>query len=443
MINKNKMAVQNIPKLVWGMSAPPLISMFLQYSYNFIDTAFVANISEEALTAISYSFPVTTLMIALSIWLGVGVNVLVANYLGRDNQKEADYIASLGLLLSFMFGILIMIFVRLVFPYYLDIYIKDENIKKLAMDYMIVCSYMQVPNMMHIAIQKILQATGNMWAPMICQSIGAVFNIVFDPIMIFGWSIFPAMGIKGAALSTVLGYTLSLMIISYIMFFRKQKVKITYKGFILKFDRIKDMLLIGLPSFILNVVPALMSSISNYFITLYSVTAVAFYGAYYKIQHMIIMTLNGLIQGVVPILSFNYGAKNYNRLKKVFFYGIKISILMTAIGTICVILFSRNLLSLFKASDDMINLGIPAMRIMGLVFVPSGISILISSLLQSTGNIRDSIMVNLLRQLLLLIPIMWVLSKLLGLYGIWISFLVAEIITMLIAMALYRKRIRY
>lgn len=212
MQTNNKMAVAPVGKLIWQMSIPPLISMFLQYSYNLIDSAFVARLSENALTAVSLSFPITTLMNAASIWIGVGVNVLIAGYLGQKKQDEANATVTHGLLLAFGIGALLNLMSLLIMKPYFRAFTNNEEIYQLSIAYMSVCSFLQIPNMVHIAIQKMIQATGNMVAPMWFQIAGVVVNFVFDPILIFGIGIFPAMGIRGAAVATVAGYLLSMIL---------------------------------------------------------------------------------------------------------------------------------------------------------------------------------------------------------------------------------------
>ena len=225
METENKMAYEPIHTLILQMSAPPLISMFLQYSYNLVDSMFVAKINEHALAAVSLSFPITMLMNALSIWIGVGVNVLIAGYLGQEKQEKADAAATLGLLLSVLVGTAVTVAALLTIKPYYFAFTQNSAIFAYGLSYMKVCAYMQLPNMVHIAIQKMLQATGNMIAPMWFQIAGVLFNFVFDPLLIFGIGQFPQMGIAGSALATVLGYTLSMLLALVQLFFTRQKVR--------------------------------------------------------------------------------------------------------------------------------------------------------------------------------------------------------------------------
>ncbi len=258
MQTNNKMAVAPVGKLIWQMSIPPLISMFLQYSYNLIDSAFVARLSENALIAVSLAFPITTLMNAASIWIGVGVNVLIAGYLGQKKQDEANATVTHGLLLAFGIGALLNLMSLLIMKPYFRAFTNNEEIYQLSIAYMSVCSFMQIPNMVHIAIQKMIQATGNMVAPMWFQIAGVVVNFVFDPILIFGIGIFPAMGIRGAAVATVAGYLLSMILAFALLLGKKQKVQVKIKGFHLKKQMIYRIFAFGLPSFIMNALSSFM-----------------------------------------------------------------------------------------------------------------------------------------------------------------------------------------
>ena len=303
METENKMAYQPINKLILQMSAPPLISMFLQYSYNLVDSMFVAKINEQALAAVSLSFPITTLMNALSVWIGVGVNVLIAGYLGQNKSEKANSAATLGLLLSVIVGTAVNIAVLCIIKPYYAAFTQNSEIFEYGLTYMKICAFMQLPNMVHIAIQKMLQATGNMITPMWFQIAGVIFNFIFDPLLIFGIGPFPEMGIAGAALATVLGYTLSMFIALIQLFFTKQKVRPVLKGYHFELQMLGQLISYGLPSFIMNALGSFMVNFVNIFLVKYSDTAVAFFGAYFKVQQLIVMTVIGLIQGCLFFLS--------------------------------------------------------------------------------------------------------------------------------------------
>ena len=412
MQTNNKMAVAPVGKLIWQMSIPPLISMFLQYSYNLIDSAFVARLSENALIAVSLAFPITTLMNAASIWIGVGVNVLIAGYLGQKKQDDANTTVTHGLLLAFGIGALLNLLALLIMKPYFRAFTNNEEIYQLSIAYMSVCSFMQIPNMVHIAIQKMIQATGNMVAPMCFQIAGVIVNFVFDPILIFGIGVFPDMGIRGAAVATVAGYSLS-MILAF-----------------------------GLPSFIMNALSSFIVTFVNLFLVAYSDTAIAFFGAYFKVQQLIVMTVNGLIQGCLPVMRFNYGAGNSERLHSAFRYGTALVTGMMILGTLAVILFPAQILELFTASETMRSFGISAMRIMAASYLFCGLSTMISTYFQATEKVGSSMAIQLCRQMLFLAPALWCLDRLFHLNGIWLAFPVAETATLLVALVMMARHRR-
>ena len=435
----NKMETKPMLPLIVTMSVPPLISMFLQYTYNFVDCMFVSWISEDALTAVSLAFPITTLMIAMSIGIGVGVNVLIARYLGQKNQDMANSVVSNGIILSAACGVIVTIVVLLIMKPFFASFTEDPAIYDMAEDYMRICAFMEVSSMVHICIQKVLQGTGNMIAPMWFQIAGVLLNFVLDPLLIFGVWIFPEMGVEGAAVSTVCGYTFSMILAFYVLIFCKQKVKIKTKGFKLDFKIFKEIFVIGFPSFLMNALGAFMTYFTNLFLVLYSTTAVAFFGAYFKLQQVVIMTLNGLVQGCIPIMSYNYGAKNEKRLTQSFQYGNTIGILLTGVSIIILCLFPSQVLTAFNASAELLSFGVPALRIMCISYVFAAIATMVASFMQSTKRVKFSLLINILRQFGLLIPAMWLLSKFMGMTGIWYAFIVAEVITAAISWVLYKK----
>lgn len=410
------------------MSAPPLISMFLQYSYNLVDSMFVAKINEQALAAVSLSFPITTLMNALSVWIGVGVNVLIAGYLGQGKQEKADSTATLGLLLSVLVGLTINAGTLFVIKPYYTAFTQNSEIFEYGSTYMQICVFMQLPNMVHITIQKMLQATGNMIAPMWFQIAGVIFDFVFDPLLIFGIGPFPEMGIAGAALATVLGYTLSMFIALIQLFFTKQKIKPMLKGYHFEPQMLGLLIFYGLPSFIMNALGSLMVNFVNVFLVMYSDTAVAFFGAYFKVQQLITMTVNGLIQGCLPIMRFNYRAKSKDRLWQTFKTGTFIAAIMMFGGTILVLCFPNEILSLFSASEEMRSFGISAMRIMSLGYVFGGLSTMNSTYEQATDKLFPSMVIQLLRQGVLLFLLIWLMNRIFQISGVWIAFPFTEFI---------------
>lgn len=436
---ENKMAYEPVNKLIIQMSVPPLISMFFQYSYNLVDSMFVAGINEQALAAVSLAFPITTLMNALSVWIGVGVNVLIAGYLGQKNQQKANSAAALGVVISVVVGVLINFLSLFIINHYYSAFTQNKEIFEYGIAYMSVCVFMQIPNMVHIVIQKILQATGNMIAPMWFQIAGVVFNFLFDPLLIFGIGPFPKMGVAGAAVATVLGYVVSTIIALIQLFLTKQKVKPVFKNCV-EPHMIKLIFSYGLPSFVMNALGAFTVNFANMFLVRYSDTAVAFFGAYFKVQQLIFMTVNGLIQGCLPIMRFNYRAKEYSRLKQTNKSGTIIATVMMTVGMLLVLIFPKEILFLFSASEEMCAFGVPAMRIMSLGFVFSGFSAMIATYEQATDSIMPGVVIQLLRQGVLLVPVIWLLNSCIQMNGIWLAFPITEFVTFIVAVVFSKIR---
>ncbi|MGN9164504.1 MATE family efflux transporter [Tissierellaceae bacterium HCP3S3_D8] len=436
-IGENKMGTKPIVPLLISMSLPPMSSMFMQYTYNFVDCMFVSWISENALTAVSLAFPITTLILSISIGLGVGTNALIARCLGGKDQEEANNIVSHSLILSSILGIILTIITLLIVKPFFSAFTDNSAIYQLGIDYTYIVAFMVFGNMVHISIQKVIQATGNMISPMLFQMAGVILNFILDPILIFGWFGMPAMGVKGAAVATVLGYFFSMILAFYVLIFTKQKVRIKTKGFHLEWKIFKEIIIIGLPSLVMNALGGFVVVLSNIFLMAYSMTAVAFFGIYFKIQQLITMTVNGLIQGCMPVMSYNYGAHNKPRLMETFKAGLTIAVIMMGVGTVILWTFSENALGLFRASNEMLEFGIPALRIMSSSFILAAFGFMFASFFQATGRVYYSIIINLLRQLVLLIPFMWLLSRIMGISGIWWSFLVAELITTIVCIVLF------
>ena len=437
---ENKMGVMPIVPLLVSMSLPPVTSMFLQYTYNFVDCMFVAWLNQDALTAVSLAFPIMTLILSISIGLGVGTNALIARRLGAQDQDGANNVVTHSIIISAVVGMLVTIIALLAVKPFFHAYTDDPAIYKLGVDFTSIVVFMAFGNMLHICVQKVIQATGNMIAPMLFQIAGVVLNFVLDPILIFGLLGAPALGVKGAAIANVAGYTISMILGFWVLIFTKQKVRIKIRGFRIDWRLFLEIITVGLPSLVMNALGALMVVFANIFLVAYSMTAVAFFGIYFKIQQLITMTVNGLIQGCMPVMGYNYGAKNRPRLMETFKTGLTIAIVMMGIGALILWIFPSQALWLFQASKDMTAFGVPALRIMSASYILAACGYMFASFFQATGRVRYSLLINLLRQLVLLVPLMWLLSAVMGMSGIWWAFLAAEIITTAVCIALFVKK---
>ena len=441
MQTNNKMAVAPVGKLIWQMSIPPLISMFLQYSYNLIDSAFVARLSENALTAVSLSFPITTLMNAASIWIGVGVNVLIAGYLGQKKQDEANATVTHGLLLAFGIGALLNLLALLIMKPYFRAFTNNEEIYQLSIAYMSVCSFMQIPNMVHIAIQKMIQATGNMVAPMWFQIAGVVVNFVFDPILIFGIGIFPAMGIEGAALATGIGQALTLTIYLVVYLARPIRVHIRRQYILPSKKMVIKLYSIGIPATLNLALPSLLISALNAILAAYSEVYILVLGIYYKLQTFVYLPANGIVQGMRPLIGYNYGAGEHQRVSQIFKIVLCMSGIIMVLGTVICLLIPGQLMGLFTHTEATIQAGETALRIIGAGFIVSAVSVTSSGALEGLGKGAPSLLISLCRYVVVIIPAAFLLSRFFGAVGVWNAFWITEAITAIISICVYYKAI--
>ena len=421
MTQANKMGTQKMLPLIFSMTWPPFCSMMMAYSYNLVDSMFVSWAGKDELAAVSLAFPINTFMVSCAIGFGVGINVLVSRHLGEQNQAAANEAATNGLVLAALIGVFFNILLLFLVKPYFRIFLDDANL------------------MLQIGIQKILQGTGNMIAPMWLQMSGVIFNFVVDPMLIFGWGPFPEMGVRGAAIATVFGYVFSAALSFYVLLCRKQKVTVRFHGYRLNLKQGLETVKIGIPSFLMNVLGAVMVSAANAVLVGYSITAVSFFGAYFKIQQIVERGVNSLVQGVLPIMSYNYGAKNYDRLHHAFRLGIAFAVAIMGIGALLIFLFPGMILSIFKADEAMIQIGVTGMRIMVLGYVFAGMGIIFATYMQAIKNIRQSIVINLFRQAVILLPLMFILSRTFGIIGVWTAFPIAEITTCLYSFGVYKK----
>lgn len=429
----HKMAVGKLLPLIISMSLPPIFSMLIQSMYNIVDSMFVARISNEALTAVSLVFPIQNLILALSVGFGVGINSYVSRKMGQDSLLDAGKAATQGIFLSIIHYFVVVILGLIFAKPFLSIFTSEIEIIELGYSYLFIIILFSFGQSVHIAIEKILQACGNMVAPMFFQLIGAVTNIILDPIFIFGWFGLPAMGVKGAAIATVVGQIFAMAAAIWTLIYKKQLVKISFKNFRWEPKMVKEMYIISIPSFFLLSIGSFMVSGMNFILSSYSTVAVAVFGVYYKLQSFVYMPISGLVQGTLPIMSFNYGAKNKNRLLETLKISLIISTCVSFLGTILFWLAPKQIFSIFSSEPELLNMGIQSLQIISLSFIFGSICYILSSYFQATGSYLFSLVVTLLRQFLLILPVAFLLSNWLGILGVWIAFPVAEIATTVLA----------
>lgn len=436
---ENKMGTMPIPQLVVNMSLPMIISMLVQALYNVVDSIFVSHINENALTAVSLAFPVQNLMIAVASGTGVGLNALLSRSLGEKNFKQANKAANTSILLtlcSYLAFALIGIFgSRLFFA----AQTSDTQILSYGYQYMSIICIFSFGLFFQINMERLLQSTGLTFFTMITQGTGAIINIIFDPILIFGYFGFPKMGVAGAAAATVLGQIVG-MFLGILFNLRKNKeIHLTLKQMRFHGPTVKSIYAVGVPSILMMSIGSVMTFGMNKILLMFSSTAAAVFGVYFKLQSFFFMPVFGMNNGIVPIIAFNYGAKNKKRILDAFRLGCIIAFCMMMLGLAAFNLIPEVLLGLFNASEDMMSIGCNALRIISLSYIFAGFCIVISSVFQALGNGVYSLIVSVCRQLLVLLPAAWILANAFGLDAVWYSFPIAEIASITVSLLLFKR----
>ena len=443
----NKMGTMPIDKLLFSMAWPAILSMTINSLYNIVDSIFVAKVSEDALTAVSIVTPVQMLIIALSVGSGVGINSLIARRLGAGRQKEADKAASTGIfigLLNYLVFLCIGLFFTKVFVAgYAEpgTYIYQAGCQYLS----IVCIGSIFINI-QVVIEKILQSTGNMVGPMACSLTGAIVNIALDPVLIFGWFGLPAMGVVGAAVATVIGQLAGLLVGLTILIRGEHLVNIELRGFKIDWKIVKDIYKVGLPSIVMQSIASVMTIGYNAILVAYSTTAVAVLGVYFKIQSFVFMPVFGLTQGAMPIMGYNFGARDRKRLMETYKEAMKFAVVVMALGMLLFQFAPNHLLGMFDASAEMLEIGVPALRTISFCFLPAAYGIVTGTLFQATGHGVYSLIVSVIRQLCGILPLAYILIRIGGVALSWMSFPLAELLgvaySVFMLVSLYKREIK-
>ena len=423
---ENKMGVMPVGKLLIQMALPMMISMLVQALYNIVDSIFVGYISENALTAVSLAFPIQNLMIAVATGTGVGINALLSMRLGQKNQNAVNDTAMNGLFLS-LCSTLIFIVLGFTIP---EVYFKSQTTDLEIIDYGVkylrVCLIGSFGLFSGITFERLLQATGQTVNSMIAQLAGAITNIVLDPIMIFGLLGCPAMGITGAALATVVGQFVTLFVSTYLNFKKNKEIVFNFKTFKPSKSVIAEIYRVGIPSILLASIGSVMTYLMNLILGAFTMTAVAVFGVYFKLNSFIFMPVFGMNNALVPIIAYNYGARNRKRITGTLKRGVIIILCIMTFGTILFELFPEFLLGLFNASPEMLEIGIPALRIIAIHFPVAAICIIFMSCFQALGMGITSMIVSFVRQLVVLLPVAYLLSLTGVLSSVWWCFPIAE-----------------
>ncbi len=431
------MKTQPVLRLLLTMALPMVISMLVNSLYNIVDSFFVAKISEDAMTALSLVYPMQNLINAVMIGFGVGINAVISFYLGAQNQEKADRAATQGVILSTVHGILLMVFCLLTIHPFLKMFTSDTVTIRLGLRYSHIVFAFSVMFAWELVFEKVFQAVGRMAVSMVCMMIGCIANIILDPILIFGLGPFPRMEIEGAALATGLGQTISAL--SYVIIYFCHPLSVRIRRDCVRPDRqiCRKLYAIGIPASLNLALPSLLISSLNVILAAYSQTYVFILGVYYKLQTFLYLTANGVIQGMRPLLSYNYGAGEHARVRSIFKDALIIVFLILLGGMLLCLTIPGQLMGLFSDNPDTIRSGALALRIISAGFMTSSLSVTASGALEALGKGLSSLVISLCRYAVLIIPIAFIASRILGAVGVWHAFWIAEALTAVLAVLIF------
>lgn len=438
--HENKMGVMPVRRLLLSMSVPMMISMLVQALYNIVDSIFVSWVSEDALTAVTLAFPMQNLMIAFGAGTGVGVNAVLSRSLGEKNYENADKAANMGVFLAFCTYLLFLIIGLFAARPFILSQTQDTVVAVYGAVYLQMVCCLSFGLFCQVMLERLLQSTGQTFFSMISQVTGAVINLILDPILIFGWLGLPRMGVAGAALATVIGQSCAACLGLFLNLKVNKELTLSLKS-VLSVDRrmIGRIYSISVPSILMMAIGSVMTYTMNLILTSFSKTATAVFGVYFKLQSFVFMPVFGLNNGLIPILAYNYGAGKKKRIEASLRFALVLAVGIMTTGTVIFEIFPRNLLAMFNASENMMEIGVPALRIICLCFPSAAFGIVMSSIFQAFAKSIYSLWVSLTRQLVVLIPAAWLLSRLGVLNYVWWAFPIAEGVSLVLSVIFFRK----
>ena len=436
---ENKMGTMPVNRLLVTMSIPMIISMLVQALYNVVDSVFVSRINENALTAVSMAFPIQNLMIAVAVGTGVGTNALLSRSLGEKNQEMADRAANNSVFLACASYLVFLIFGITGSELFYKLQTDIPEIISYGKDYISVVSIFSFGLFLQVAFDRMLQATGRTFHTMFTQGAGAVINIILDPILIFGWFGLPKMEVAGAALAPVIGQIIAAIISAVLNITKNTDIHLEFRDMKPDKEVIGHIYAVGLPSIIMSSIGSVMTFCMNKILMSFTSTATAVFGVYFKLQSFVFMPVFGLNNGMVPIVAFNYGAKQKQRIMKTMKLAMIYAFGMMAVGLLIFQLCPAVLLELFNASDSMLAIGVPALRTISISFLFAGFSIVSISMLQALGHGIYSMFISVGRQLVVLIPVAYLLAQTGNLHLVWLAFPLAEIMAIVLSIIFMRK----
>ena len=442
-MQKTFMKTKPVLPLVLSMSFPMIISMLVSSLYNIVDSYYVAQISENAMTALSLVFPIQNLINAVTIGFSIGANAVIAYHLGAQNYQKADAAATQSVIYNALHGVLLTIGCIVVMPFFLNFFTSDAQIIDMGIRYSRIAFSFAIVIAISMSMEKVYQAEGKMMITMVCMLSGCVANIILDPLFIFGWKFIPAMGIEGAAWATGIGQSLGLVIYIICYRFYHFQIHLTLKKDTFDKEITKKMYGVGIPAIFNLALPSLLISALNSILANFSDTYVLVLGVYYKLQTFLYLTTNGIVQGMRPIVGYNFGAKEYARVKKIVLVSLSLSIIIMSVGTLLCWLIPDKLIGLFSTNASTIASGSIALRYISIRFIISSVSVIISGALEGLGQGVPSLVISSLRYVFIIIPVAFVLSMIFGAEGVWHAFWITEFIAAAISYIIYKRMMLY
>ena len=435
---ENKMGTKPMLPLILTMSLPAMFSMTIMAMYNVVDSIFIGNYDQAGLTAISLAYPLQLFLIAAAVGTSIGVNSLVSRKLGEKDFEMANNAANHGLITCLItYFVFLMLGLFAVKPF-MGLFTTDAHTADCGVNYLRVVLCFSFFSIVQVMIEKTLQATGNMIYPMLFQLVGAVVNIIFDPLLIFGIGFFPELGVTGAAIATVFGQFCGMVFSIIILFKKNHQVEVSFKNFQFQPAILKNIYSVGFPSIIMQSIGAIMMlGINSIFMAAGSPVSVTVFGIYFKLQSFVFMPCFGLNQGVMPVIGYNYGARNKKRVYSALKCGLVIAVIIMAFGVLMMWLIPDLLISMFGGGQELMDVGVRAFRIVSLCFLPAAAGILFTTLFQAVGKGVRSLLMSVCRQLVILLPVAFILSQTAGVHAVWFAFPIAEVGCLILALIFF------
>lgn len=437
MEKENKMGTMPVGRLLITMSLPMIISMLIQALYNVVDSIFVAQFSDNALAAVTYAFPAQNLMIGLATGIGVGMNSLLSKSLGEKNNDRANRAAENGVFLALAGYVIFLIFGLLFSGTFIAFQTDTAEIIDFGRSYMMICCCMSFGIFGEIIFERIMQSTGKTIYTMITQGTGAIINIILDPILIFGYFGLPSLGVTGAALATVIGQIISFILAVILNHCCNKEVRLNFRTFKPNGEFIGKICAVGIPSVIMVGIGSVMQTAMNKILNGFSDVAVSVFGAYFKLQSFVFMPIFGMNNGVIPIIAYNYGAGKRRRMMKTLRFACIIAVGFMLVGLFLMQIIPGKLLMLFNANDEMLKIGIPALRTISLSFIFAAFSIIIVSSFQALGHGINAMLISMARQLIVLIPAAYLFSLSGNIDRVWLAFPLAEVLSVSLCIIMF------